>query len=143
MAPMIRLRHAAALTAIILIGRLAAGGDSADLVIRGTVEPVCEIAIVDYGTQLDLARGEQQRPVGLVTESCNAPDGYTISYRSARSSLKSASDRSGRYQLNHGPILHTGPVWQFQYELTVDISPQPELPAGAYEDTLQVTIQAN
>ena len=76
---------ASALSAALLVAGTAhaAGPTSGQIIIRGTVGALCEIGVVDYGTNLDLVAGEANRAVGQVKETCNDPDGYSVSFTSA------------------------------------------------------------
>ena len=130
----------------------AAGPVSGQIIIRGTVGSICEIAVVDYGTILDLVGGESNRPVGQVTETCNDADGYSVSFTSAEGGkMIGPRGAESEYRVNYDAISDTNlsssasiarpdPQWNAQYDLTVNVEGQDELPAGEYLDTVTVTI---
>lgn len=130
----------------------AAGPTSGQIIIRGTVGSICEIAVVDYGTVLDLVGGESNRPVGQVTETCNDADGYSVSFTSAEGGkMIGPRGAESEYRVNYDAISDTNlsssasiarpdPQWNAQYDLTVNVEGQDELPAGEYLDTVTVTI---
>jgi type 1 fimbria pilin len=65
----------------------AVGADtSGEIYIKGTVGDLCEINVVDLGTNLNLVDGEQAARVGEITETCNNPDGYIVSLDSVNGS---------------------------------------------------------
>ena len=47
---------------------------------RGSVETNCTVSIEDMGARLDLTKGVNNVVVGKVTETCNDPDGYSITF---------------------------------------------------------------
>ena len=130
----------------------AAGPTSGQIIIRGTVGSICEIGVVDYGTNLDLVAGESNRAVGQITETCNDADGYSVSFNSSEGG-KMVGPRGAvsAYRVNYDSISNTNlasdasidrpdPQWNVQHELTVNVDGQDELPAGEYRDTVTVTI---
>ena len=133
----------------------AAGPTSGQIIIRGTVGALCEIGVVDYGTTLDLVAGESARPVGQVTETCNDPNGYSVSFTSALGGkMVGPRDAASPYRVNYdsvsdhslavdASIARPDPQWNVQHELTVNVAGQDQLPAGEYRDTVTVTIAAS
>ena len=130
----------------------AAGPTSGQIIIRGTVGSICEIGVVDYGTNLDLVAGESNRAVGQVTETCNDADGYSVSFASSEggkmvgplgaiSAYRVNSDTISDASLSSdASIARPDPQWNVQHDLTVNVEGQNELPAGEYRDTVTVTI---
>ena len=148
---------ASALSAALLIAGTAhaAGPTSGQIIIRGTVGALCEIGVVDYGTNLDLVAGEANRAVGQVKETCNDPDGYSVSFTSAEGGkMVGPRGAASAYRVNYdsiadhslatdASIARPDPQWNAAYELTVNVEGQSELPAGEYRDTVTVTIAAS
>lgn len=130
----------------------AAGPTSGQIIIRGTVGSICEIGVVDYGTNLDLVAGESNRAVGQVTETCNDADGYSVSFTSDEGGkMVGPLGAASPYRVNYdsiadhslasdASIARPDPQWNVQHELTVNVAGQDELPAGEYRDTVTVTI---
>lgn len=130
----------------------AAGPTSGQIIIRGTVGSICEIGVVDYGTNLDLVAGESNRAVGQVTETCNDADGYSVSFTSSEGGkMVGPLGAASAYRVNYDTISDTSlssdaaiarpdPQWNVQHDLTVNVEGQNELPAGEYRDTVTVTI---
>jgi spore coat protein U-like protein len=130
----------------------AAGPTSGQIIIRGTVGSICEIGVVDYGTNLDLVAGENNRAVGQVTETCNDADGYSVSFSSTEGGkMVGPLGAESAYRVNYDTISDTSlasdaaiarpdPQWNVQHDLTVNVAGQDELPAGEYRDTVTVTI---
>jgi spore coat protein U-like protein len=133
----------------------AAGPTSGQIIIRGTVGAICEIGVVDYATNLDLVAGESDRAVGQVNETCNNPDGYSVSFSSTEGGMMVGPlGAQSVYRVNYDSIADTSlatdaeivrpdPQWGAQHELTVNVDGQSELPAGEYQDTVTVTISAS
>jgi len=130
----------------------AAGPTSGQIIIRGTVGSICEIGVVDYGTNLDLVAGESNRAVGQVTETCNDADGYSVSFASEEGGkMVGPLGAISAYRVNYdtisdaslssdASIARPDPQWNVQHDLTVNVEGQNELPAGEYRDTVTVTI---
>lgn len=130
----------------------AAGPTSGQIIIRGTVGSICEIAVVDLGTNLDLVAGESNRAVGKVTETCNDADGYSVSFTSdTGGKMVGPLGAQSAYRVNYDTIsdaslssaaelVRPDPQWNVQHDLTVNVAGQSELPAGEYRDTVTVTI---
>ena len=149
-------RLALAIAALFVAGAAqAAAPTSGQIVIRGTVGSICEIGVVDYGTNLDLVTGETARAVGAVTETCNDPDGYSVSFTSDQGGkMIGPRDATSAYRINYDSIAdyslasdaaveRPDPQWGLRNELTVNVDGQDQLPAGSYKDVVTVTIAAN
>jgi hypothetical protein len=133
----------------------AVGGQtSGEIVIKGTVGDICEINVVDLGTNLNLVDGEQSARVGEITETCNNPEGYEMSFSSANGGFMSGPlDAQSFYRINYdsladysleeaGEVVRELPQWNSAYDLTVNVDGDDELPAGRYKDVVTVEIAA-
>ena len=133
----------------------AVGGQtSGEIVIKGTVGHICEIAVVDLGTNLNLVDGEQAARVGEITETCNNPEGYEVSFSSDNGGFMSGPlDAQSFYRVNYdsiadysledeGSLVRDLPQWDAAYDLTVNVDGDSELPAGNYRDLVTVEIAA-
>jgi spore coat protein U-like protein len=135
----------------------AVGGPaSGEIVIKGTVGDICEISVVDLGTNLNLVDGEQAARVGEITETCNNPNGYIVSLDSVNGSfMEGPLGARSFYTVNYDALqdasLRVGrgrglqrelPQWNAAYDLTVNVAGDDELPSGDYEDTVSITIEA-
>lgn len=141
---------AAASTAAAAVG----GQTSGEIVVRGKVGDICEIAVVDLGTVLNLLDGERDTAVGRIKETCNDPNGYTISFESANGGkMIGPLDAESEYTVNYDSVAgeklkkelrldRSEPRWNAEYDLTVDVEGQFELPAGEYKDLVVVNISA-
>ena len=149
-----------AATALITFAILAAGqpagaaDSSGTLVVRGSVATNCTVSIQDMGAQLDLTRGVSDVVVGKVTETCNDPDGYSITFASqGGGSLKSGKaavpytasyDHADNQDLRSDMRLaRKDAAFGEVHELKVSVKGSSERVAGAYSDTITVTIAAN
>jgi len=148
---------------VALVGALFAAGaaqaattsSSGQIIIRGTVGAICEVGVIDYGTNLDLVAGEQNRAVGEIKETCNDPDGYSVSFNSAKGGkMVGPLDATSAYRVNYdslndhslsrsASLPRPEPRWNERHELTVNVDGQDELPAGEYLDVVTVTIAAS
>ena len=133
----------------------AVGGQtSGEIVIKGSVGHLCEIAVVDLGTNLNLVDGEESARVGEITETCNNPEGYTVSFSSDNGGFMTGPlDAQSFYRINYdsisdysledeGSIARERPQWNAAYDLTVNVDGDDELPAGRYSDLVTVEIAA-
>ena len=127
---------------------------SGEIVIKGTVGDLCEISVVDLGTNLNLVEGEQAARVGEITETCNNPEGYSVSFKSDNGGFMTGPlDAQSFYRINYDSIADYSleeasrivrelPQWNAAYDLTVNVDGDDELPAGSYKDTVTVEIAA-
>jgi len=132
----------------------AAGPTSGEIIIKGTVGDLCEISVVDLGTNLNLVDGEQAARVGEITETCNNPEGYEVSFSSNNGGFMTGPlDAQSFYRINYdsiadfsledaGSIVRELPQWNAAYDLTVNVDGDDELPAGRYFDLVTVEIAA-
>ena len=100
-----------ALVAALLVAgsaQAAVGPTSGQIIIRDTVGSICEIGVVDYGTNLDLVAGESNRAVGQVTETCNDADGYSVSFTSSEGGkMVGPLGAVSAYRVNYDTISDT------------------------------------
>jgi hypothetical protein len=133
----------------------AVGGQtSGEIVIKGTVGDLCEISVVDLGTNLNLVDGERAARVGEITETCNNPEGYQVSFASNNGGfMQGPLDAQSFYRINYDSIsdyalekdaelVRELPQWNAAYDLTVNVDGDSELPAGKYRDLVTVEIAA-
>ncbi len=141
--------------AILIAGQQARAADnSGTLVVRGTVETNCTVSIQDMNAQLDLTRGASNVVVGKVTETCNDPDGYTITFSSqGGGKLKNGNfgveytasyDNLSNQSLNGEMRLQRrDAAFGVVKDLKVSVEAANDRVAGNYSDTITVTIAAN
>lgn len=141
--------------AILIAGQQARAADSSGtLVVRGTVETNCTVSIQDTGAQLDLTKGVNNVVVGKVTETCNDPDGYTITFTSqGGGKLKNGNfgveytasyDNQNHQSLNSEMRLtRRDAAFGNVNDLKVTVKGGSDRVAGNYSDTITVTIAAN
>jgi spore coat protein U-like protein len=134
---------------------VAVGGQtSGEIIIKGTVGDLCEINVVDLGTNLNLVDGEQAARVGEITETCNNPEGYSVSFSSTNGGFMAGPlDAQSFYTINYdsiddyslaadGELVRDLPRWNAAFDLTVNVEGDDELPAGNYKDLVTVEIAA-
>lgn len=143
-----------ALTAALWVSCARADSNSGQIVIRGTVEPICSLEVVDFATSLDLVRGEKGARVGAIRETCNRPEGYTLSFSSRSGGrLVGQGDAEIAYRISYDGLLEEalagqralgrdGPEWGREHELLVDLPARSDLPAGDYSDVIVIEIVA-
>ena len=149
----ITIAAAIALAASSSFGAVA-GPTSGEIIIKGSVGEICEIQVVDLGTNLNLVDGETAARVGEITETCNNPEGYSIEFSSTNGGfMQGPLDKQSFYTVNYdalsdyslaanGQLVRDLPQWNAAYDLTVNVQGDSELPAGRYDDTVTVTIAA-
>src|SRR6056297_339968 len=113
-----------------------------------------EISVVDLGTNLNLVDGEQAARVGEITETCNNPEGYSVSFKSDNGGFMTGPlDAQSFYTINYdsiedyslesaGRLARELPRWNAAFDLTVNVTGDDELPAGGYKDLVTVEIAA-
>ncbi|MES2942115.1 MAG: hypothetical protein V4772_04505 [Pseudomonadota bacterium] len=138
-------------------GAYAADQDSAKLELRGSVAVNCTIAVkpTAKATSLDILGGEKSTLVGVVTESCNSGNGYTVQVSSDNAGQllsKSAGAKptiyTAAYDDASGDIakeLVAGRDTAFfnrEGNLTVSFAGDAQAIAGVYSDIVNVVIKA-
>ncbi|HYE01392.1 MAG TPA: hypothetical protein VEH84_18565 [Alphaproteobacteria bacterium] len=145
------LAPALGLLAFVAAGVAAAGGPSAQLRLRGQVQPVCTVSVADRGVTLDLARPFDSVAVASIEERCNAADGYSVRLSTQNGGRLSGEAGGVPYTISYdgavqsdGALVATRPAAPLgrSRDLAVSALPPADLPAGAYEDTIVVTIAA-
>lgn len=138
-------------------GASAADQDSAKLELRGSVAVNCTIAVkpTAKATSLDILGGERSTLVGVVTESCNSGNGYTVQVNTNNNGqlLSSAAGAkatvyTAAYDDATGDIakeLVAGRDKAFfgrQGNLTVSFAGDSQAIAGVYSDVVNLVIKA-
>ena len=138
-------------------GAFAADQDAAKLELRGSVAMNCTIAVkpTAKATALDILVGEKSTLVGVVTESCNSGNGYTVqvssdNYGQLRSDAPGAkvTQYTAAYDDASGDIakeLVAGRDTAFfgrEGKLTVSFAGDAQAIAGVYSDIVNVVIKA-
>ncbi len=138
-------------------GAFAADQDAAKLELRGSVAVNCTIAVkpTAKATTLDILGGEKSTLVGVVTESCNSGNGYTVQVNSDNAGQllsKSAGAKptiyTAAYDDASGDIakeLVAGRDKAFfnrEGNLTVSFAGDSQAIAGVYSDIVNVLIKA-
>lgn len=150
---------AAAVTAAFLVATQAqAAGTSDTLKINGTVAAVCTVSVEDMNQSLNLVSGANKTVVGKITETCNAASGYTIRIASANAGklVNTANgnakvdytvdyDQRQNTALNSELVQNYGNTQAYGTvkDLKVSVTGNASRVAGAYADTITVTIAAN
>ena len=138
--------------------------DTATLNLMGVVESLCSVSIQPEpkATALDIKGGENNTKVATVTETSNAPNGYTVTLSSQNGGVlrnglvASASDVPYLASYNGGPEQAIqaagvevksvagsgGASTQSANDLNVTIAAVPDAAAGTYTDVLTVNITA-
>jgi spore coat protein U-like protein len=141
--------------AVLVAGQQARAADSSGtLVVRGSVETNCTVSIEDMGAQLDLTKGVNNVVVGKVTETCNDPDGYTVTFTSqgggkllnngaAIAYTASYDNRNHQSLASELRLSRRDAAFGVVKDLKVSVDGGSDRIAGAYSDTITVTIAAN
>jgi hypothetical protein len=133
------------------------GSDSAKLELRGSVAVNCTIAVrpTAKATSLDILGGEKGTLVGVVTENCNAGNGYTVQLstdnaaqlRSTAPGAK-AMTYTAAYDDAAGDISkllvasRNTAFFNRQGNLTVSMAGDSQAIAGVYSDTVNLVIKS-
>lgn len=138
-------------------GAYAADQDSAKLELRGSVAVNCTIAVkpTAKATSLDILGGEKSTLVGVVTESCNSGNGYTVQVSSDNAGQllsKAAGAKPTVYTAAYDDA--TGDIakelvagrdqayFNREGNLTVSFAGDAQAIAGVYSDIVNVVIKA-
>ena len=154
-----KIAAAATVTAALMVaGQAHAGNTSDTLKINGTVASVCTVSVEDLNQSLNLVSGANKTVVGKITETCNAASGYTIRIASANAGkLVNAANGNAKVdytvdydnrqnaQLNSELVQNYGNTQAYGTvkDLKVSVTGNANRVAGAYADTITVTIAAN
>lgn len=138
-------------------GASAADQDSAKLELRGSVAVNCTIAVkpTAKATSLDILGGEKSTLVGVVTESCNSGNGYTVQVSSDNAGQllsTSAGAKPTLYTAAYDDALgdiakelvagRDTAFFNRQGNLTVSFAGDAQAIAGVYSDIVNVVIKA-
>ncbi len=141
--------------AVILIGvslSVPLSASAATLNISGTVAAQCSVSVTDLGVSLDLVNGETARNVASISETCNDPDGYTVSFSSTDGQLNGPTGFDEGYTINYDTlstadlaaaaqsVAHAAPAWDSSNNLQINLAGNSQLAAGAYTDTITISI---
>ena len=154
-----KIATAATVTAALFVaGHAQAADTSSTLKINGSVASVCTVSIEDMSQTLNLVAGANKTVVGKITETCNAPSGYTIRIASANAGkLVNAANANAKvdytvdYDQRQNTALNSELVQNYGNtqaygtvkDLKVSVTGNANRVAGAYADTITVTIAAN
>lgn len=138
-------------------GSAAGASDSAKLELRGSVAVNCTIAVkpTAKATSLDILGGEKGTLVGVVTENCNAGNGYTVQLstdnagqlRSTAPGAK-AMTYTAAYDDAAGDISkllvasRNTAFFNRQGNLTVSMAGDSQAIAGVYSDIVNLVIKS-
>lgn len=149
-------RIALAATALIaMTGAAHANASSGSINLGGSVALNCTVGVTDAGVALNLTAGETNRSVGQVVETCNSGTGYTIQISSANAGQLTSSG-SGTTPINYQvgydgqsgalssamTLTRNNAQFGLTRSVSVTIPGSAQYIAGAYSDTITVTIQA-
>lgn len=141
--------------AVLIAGQQARAADNTGtLVVRGSVETNCTVSIQDMGAHLDLTRGANNIVVGKVTETCNDPDGYSITFTSQGGGKLTSNGASVPYTASYDNVnqqslgsemrlSRKNAAFGVVKDLKVSVAAGSDRVAGSYSDTITVTIAAN
>lgn len=135
-------------------------GTQADLILKGIVAPILDIAIVHeaVASNLDLSQAATNLKVATLTEKSNYAQGYKIKAKSINGGkLVNTVDANSfvNYSLTYngsGISLSASPTQiystsnlkgTFTKDLRISYSAPSNLSAGSHEDTVQFTIESN
>ncbi|WP_044558555.1 spore coat protein U domain-containing protein [Azospirillum sp. B4] len=151
---MIRFAAIAAVAAATLAAApaFAAAGASGSIQLNSTVAQTCTVSVTDAGAQLNILSGSSAVTVGSVVENCNDGAGYQISVSSANGgNLKSSA--TGAQPISYTPIydgqsagssvnvVRSAAAFNKTATVAVTVPANAQAIAGAYTDTLTITIQ--
>ena len=131
-----------------------ASDNSDTLKVQGNVAAVCTVDVEDYGVRLDLVKGADGKAIGEITETCNDADGYTITLASSEGGNMVNGKAKVAYTIDYDTVsgqslgkeqslTRKSAAYGDAHELAVNIDGDFERVAGAYADTITVTIAAN
>ena len=134
-----------------------AATESAKLELRGSVAVNCTIDVkpTAKATSLDILKGEKEALVGVITESCNSGNGYTVQVTSdnagqllSKSNGAKPTAYEARYDDGEGAIAkeivaqRDKAFFGRQGNLTVSFAGDEQAIAGVYADVVNLVIKA-
>lgn len=149
--------------AVILASSMVSAAPTGTLTLRGTVAVIADVVVTPNGDNLtlDIVNGESDKAVASVAETSNNLAGYKIFISSPTDGeLQNTSDTSVKttYQIRYdgaGAVTPTiagvevkdvaslSGLTTNNSSVNVDVTAFATAPAGTYEDTLTISIQAN
>lgn len=143
-----------AIAAIFILGAILSvpmTAAAATLDISGTVAAQCAVSVTDLGASLDLVNGETSRNVASISETCNDPDGFTVSFSSSDAKLNGPTGYDVDYTVNYDTLAaqslnvaqsvsRNAPAWDSAHNLQVNLTGNSQLAAGSYTDTITISI---
>lgn len=124
---------------------------AATINISGTVAAQCSVSVTDLGASLDLVNGETSKNVASISETCNDPDGFTVSFSSSDAKLNGPTGYDVDYTINYDTLAaqslgtvqsvsRSAPAWDSSNNLQVNLAGNAQLAAGTYTDTITISI---
>lgn len=125
---------------------------AATLDISGTVAAQCSVSVTDLGVSLDLVNGETARNIATISETCNDPNGYVVSFSSSDGQLNGPTGYDVGYSINYDTlsaadlgaatqsVAHAAPAWNNSNTLQANLAGNSQLAAGTYTDTITISI---
>lgn len=124
---------------------------AATIDISGTVAAQCSVSVTDLGASLDLVNGETSKNVASISETCNDPDGFTVSFSSSDAKLNGPTGYDVDYTINYDTLAaqsldtaqsvsRSAPAWDSSNNLQVNLAGNAQLAAGTYTDTITISI---
>ena len=150
-----KIATAATVTAALFVaGHAQAADTSSTLKINGSVASVCTVSIEDMSQPLNLVAGANKTVVGKVTETCNDPDGYSITFTSqgggklmnGKAEVEYTASYDNQNHQNLGSEMRLSrkdAAFGDVNELKVTVKGSDQRVAGNYTDIITVTIAAN
>ncbi|MDA0219677.1 MAG: hypothetical protein O3B22_08845, partial [Proteobacteria bacterium] len=140
--------------ALFVAGHAQAADTSSTLKINGSVASVCTVSIEDMSQPLNLVAGANKTVVGKVTETCNDPDGYSITFTSqgggklmnGKAEVEYTASYDNQNHQNLGSEMRLSrkdAAFGDVNELKVTVKGSDQRVAGNYTDIITVTIAAN
>ena len=136
-----------------VLGSLAAlAGEVEQIRLEAVVPARCVIEVTRHNVSLDLTAGFDQARVATISESCNSPSGYTVTFNSASKGALVRGGDAVHYDAHYGAkamdlgepavLDRTGPAFAVHHDFVVSAPAMSGLPAGTYQDTVTITISA-
>lgn len=124
---------------------------AATIDISGTVAAQCSVSVTDLGASLDLVNGETSKNVASISETCNDPDGFTVSFSSSDAKLNGPTGYDVDYTINYDTLAaqslataqsvsRSAPAWDSSNNLQINLAGNAQLAAGTYTDTITISI---
>lgn len=128
---------------------------SGSLGLRGTMETICHVVVTQNSNSVDIVKGASSLTIGSVGEKCNLGNGFKITVASAnagalvdgagnRAPYTVQYDNSGKKSLANPVVLTRTSAKKTlsTKSFKVNFPAKPDAVAGAYGDTITVSIAA-